>query len=137
MALQQAQYRQAQPKLKEFERAFQAGEANLKVVFQVHEGPEGSDRVERWPEKLRRMAKYFRVKPNELANRMIAAGILALERETPTTIRISSSSIGRRSSFPRSSNTRARRNSPKALIPIRMFRKNSRVMAGPSWVSSK
>jgi hypothetical protein len=27
------------------------------------------------------MARYFRVKPNELANRMIAAGILALERE--------------------------------------------------------
>ena len=83
MALQQGQYRQAQPKLKEFERAFQAGEANLKVVFQVQEGPEGSERVERWPEKLRRMARYFRVKPNELANRMIAAGILALEREDP------------------------------------------------------
>ena len=83
MALHHAQYRQAQPKLKEFERAFQAGEANLKVVFQVHEGPEGSDRIERWPEKLRRVAKYFRVKPNELANRMIAAGILALEREDP------------------------------------------------------
>ena len=83
LALQQGQYREAQPKLKEFERAFQAGEANLKVVFQVHEGPEGSDRIERWPEKLRRMAKYFRVKPNELANRMIAAGILALEREDP------------------------------------------------------
>jgi hypothetical protein len=83
MALHQAQYRQAQSKLKEFERAFQAGEASLKVVFQVHEGPEGSDRIERWPEKLRRMAKYFRVKPNELANRMIAAGILALEREDP------------------------------------------------------
>jgi hypothetical protein len=60
---------------------FQAGEANLKVVFQVHEEPEGSERVERWPEKLRRMARYFGVKPNELANRMIAAGILALERE--------------------------------------------------------
>ena len=30
-----------------------------KVVFQVQEGPEGSDRVERWPEKLRRMAKIF------------------------------------------------------------------------------
>jgi hypothetical protein len=84
LALHQAQYRQAQPKLKEFERAFQAGEANLKVVFQVHEGPEGSDRIERWPEKLRRMARYFRVKPNKLANRMIAAGILALEREDPS-----------------------------------------------------
>ena len=83
MALQQGQYRQAQQKLKEFERAFQAGEANLKVVFQVQEGPEGSERVERWPEKLRRMARYFGVKPNELANRMIAAGILALEREDP------------------------------------------------------
>ena len=55
----------------------------MKVVFQVQEGPEGSERVERWPEKLRRMAKYFGVKPNELANRMIAAGILALEREDP------------------------------------------------------
>jgi hypothetical protein len=42
--------RQAKQKLKEFERAFQAGEANLKVVFQVQEGPEGSERVERWPE---------------------------------------------------------------------------------------
>jgi hypothetical protein len=83
MALQQGHYRQAKQKLKEFERAFQAGEANLKVVFQVQEGPEGSERVERWPEKLRRMARYFRVKPNELANRMIAAGILALEREDP------------------------------------------------------
>jgi hypothetical protein len=81
MILHQAQYRQAQPKLKQFEREFQAGEANLKVVFQVQEGPEGSDRVERWPEKLRRMARYFHVKPNELANRMIAAGILALETE--------------------------------------------------------
>ena len=39
--------------------------------------------MERWPEKLRRMARYFRVKPNELPNRMIAAGILALEREDP------------------------------------------------------
>ena len=29
------------------------------------------------------MARYFGVKPNELANRMIAAGILALEREDP------------------------------------------------------
>ena len=84
LALHQGQYRQAQPKLKEFERALQASEANLKVVFQVHEGPEGSDRVERWPEKLRRMARYFHVRPNELANRMIAAGILALEREDPS-----------------------------------------------------
>jgi hypothetical protein len=83
MALQQGQYRQAQKKLKEFDRAFQAGEANLKVVFQVQEGPEGSEKVERWPEKLRRMARYFRVKPNELANRMIAAGIHALENEDP------------------------------------------------------
>ena len=55
----------------------------MKVVFQVQEGPEGNERVERWPEKLRRMARYFGVKPNELANRMIAAGILALEREDP------------------------------------------------------
>ena len=73
----------AERKLKEFERAFQAGEANLKVVFQVHEGPEGSETAERWPEKLRRIARYFGVEPNELANRMIAAGILALEREDP------------------------------------------------------
>jgi hypothetical protein len=83
MALQQGQYRQAQQKLKQFERAFRAGEANLKVVFQVQEGPEGSVSVERWPEKLRRIAKYFGVRPNELANRMIAAGSLALEREDP------------------------------------------------------
>jgi hypothetical protein len=83
MALQQGHYRQAKQKLKGFERAFQTGEANLKVVFQVQEGPEVSERVERWPVKLRRMARYFGVKPNELANRMIAAGILALEREDP------------------------------------------------------
>jgi hypothetical protein len=80
LALQQGEYRQAEPKLKEFERALQAGEANLRVVFQVHEGPEGG-KVERWPEKLRRLARYFHSKPNELANRMIAAGIDALERE--------------------------------------------------------
>jgi hypothetical protein len=83
MALQQGHYRQVLPKLKEFEKAFQAREANLKVVFQVQEGPEGGEKVERWPEKLRRMARYFGVKPNELANRMIAAGILALDREDP------------------------------------------------------
>jgi hypothetical protein len=79
LALQQGQYREAQPKLKEL----QAGEANLKVVFQVQEGPEGSEKAERWPEKLRRMARYFGVKPNELANRMIAAGIHALGNEDP------------------------------------------------------
>jgi hypothetical protein len=83
LSLQQGYYRQAEPKLKEFERVFQAGKANLRVVFQVHEGPEGSERAERWPEKLRRMARYFCVKPNELANRMIAAGIHALEHEDP------------------------------------------------------
>jgi hypothetical protein len=83
MALQQGQYRQAQQKLKEFDRAFRAGEANLRVVFQVQEGPEGSEKAERWPEKLRRMARYFGVKPNELANRMIAAAIHALENEDP------------------------------------------------------
>jgi hypothetical protein len=83
MALEQGHYRQAKRKLKEFERAFQAGEANLRVVFQVHEGPEGRERAERWPEKLRRIARYFRVKPNELANRMIAAEIHALENEDP------------------------------------------------------
>jgi hypothetical protein len=53
------------------------------VVFQVQEGPEGNERGDRWPEKLRRMARYFGIKPNELANRMIAAGIFALEREDP------------------------------------------------------
>jgi hypothetical protein len=83
MALQQGQYRQAQQKLKEFERAFEAGEANLRVVFQLQEGPEEGERAERWPEKLRRMARYLGVKPNELANRMIAAGIHALENEDP------------------------------------------------------
>jgi hypothetical protein len=81
LALQQDYYRQAEPKLKEFEKAFQAGEANLRVVFQLQEGPEEGEKAERWPEKLRRIAKYLRLKPNELANRMIAAGILALERE--------------------------------------------------------
>jgi hypothetical protein len=81
MALQQGYYRQAEPKLKEFEKAFQAGEANLRVVFQLQEGPEEGEKAERWPEKLRRVARYLRLKPNELANRMIAAGILALERE--------------------------------------------------------
>jgi len=83
MALEQGYYRQAVLKLKEFERAFRTGQANLRAVFQVHEGPEGSDKAERWPEKLRRMARYFRVKPNDLANRMIAAGIHALENEDP------------------------------------------------------
>jgi len=83
LAHQQGEYRQALPKLKEFERAFQSGEVNVKVVFQVHEGPEEGDKAERWPEKLRRMARHFHVKPNELANQMIAAGILALEREDP------------------------------------------------------
>jgi hypothetical protein len=83
MALQQDLYRQAKRKLKEFERAFQVGKANLRVVFQVQEGPEGSEGAERWPEKVRRMARYFRVKPNELANRMIAAGIHALKHEDP------------------------------------------------------
>ena len=50
---------------------------------QVQERAEGPEGVERWPEKLRRMARYFGIKPNELANRMIAAGIAALEREDP------------------------------------------------------
>ncbi len=81
MALQQGYYRQAEPKLKEFEKAFRAGEANLRVVFQLQEGPEEGEKAERWPEKLRRIAKYLGLKPNELANRIIAAGILALERE--------------------------------------------------------
>jgi hypothetical protein len=83
LVYQQGEYRKALPKLKEFERAFEAREANLKVVFQVHEGPEAGDKAERWPEKLRRMARHFHLKPNELANRMIAAGIVALEREDP------------------------------------------------------
>ncbi len=60
----------------------------FEVVFQVHEGPEAGDKAERWPEKLRRMARHFHLKPNELANRMIVAGMLALEREDPTTSRI-------------------------------------------------
>ena len=81
MALQQGYHRHAEPKLKEFEKAFQAGKANLRVVFQLQEGPEEREKAERWPEKLRRIAKYLGLKPNELANRMIAAGILALERE--------------------------------------------------------
>jgi hypothetical protein len=82
MALQQqGYYRQAEPKLKEFEKAFKAGEANLRVVFQLQEGPEEGEKAERWPEKLRRIARRLGLKPNELANRMIAAGILALERE--------------------------------------------------------
>ena len=81
MALQQGYYRQAEPKLREFERTFQAGEANLRVVFQLQEGPEEGEKAERWPGKLRRIARSLGLKPNELANRMIAAGILALERE--------------------------------------------------------
>ena len=80
LSLQQGYYRQAEPKLKEFEKALQAGEANLRVVFQLQEGPE-EGKAERWPEKLRRIAKYLGLKPNELANRMMAAGILALEKE--------------------------------------------------------
>jgi hypothetical protein len=83
MALQQGYHRQAEPKLKEFERAFQAGKANLRVVFQLQEGPDEGEKAERWPEKLRRIAKYLGLKPNELANRMIGAGIRALEREDP------------------------------------------------------
>jgi hypothetical protein len=83
MGLEQSRYRQAERRLEEFERAFRAGKANLRVVFQVQEGPKGSERAERWPEKLRRIARYFRIKPNELANRMIAAGIHAHEHEKP------------------------------------------------------
>jgi hypothetical protein len=67
------------------------------------------------------MARYFGVKPNELANRMIAAGILALERNIAGML----------------TNSLERRNSPRASIRIRMFPRNWRVMAGPSWVSSK
>ena len=55
--------------------------ANVKVVFGVQEGAGGQG--EGGSEKLRRIARYFDIKPNELANRMIAAGIVALEREDP------------------------------------------------------
>ena len=61
MALPQGQYRQAQQNLKEFDRAFQAGEANLRVVFQLQEGPEEGEKAERWPEKLRRMVRLSRL----------------------------------------------------------------------------
>jgi hypothetical protein len=83
VAYQLTEYRGVQLKLKEFERASKRGEANLKVIFQVHEGPEAGEKAECWPEKVRRMAKHFHVRPNELANRMIAADILTLEREDP------------------------------------------------------
>jgi hypothetical protein len=39
------------------------------------------EQAERRSQKLRRTARCFDIKPNELANRMIAAGIVALERE--------------------------------------------------------
>ena len=81
LAHQQNEYRQALPKLEEFERAFHAGEANLRVIFQVWEGPEMGEQAEARSQKLRRTARCFDIKPNELANRMIAAGIIALERE--------------------------------------------------------
>jgi hypothetical protein len=83
LAHQQNAYRQALSKLEEFERAFHAGEANLRVFFQVWEGFEMGEQAERWSEKLRRAARCLSIKPNELANRMIAAGIVALEREDP------------------------------------------------------
>ena len=41
MVLHQAQYRQARPKLKEFERALLAGEANLKVCLSGSRGARG------------------------------------------------------------------------------------------------
>ena len=47
------------------------------------------------------MARYFRVKPNELANRMIAAGILLSKERTVATIPISSSNIGRKFVIPK------------------------------------
>ena len=81
LAHQQNEYRQALPKLEEFERAFHAGEANLRVIFQVWEGPEMGEQAEARSQKLRRTARCFDIKPNELANRMIEAGIIALERE--------------------------------------------------------
>jgi hypothetical protein len=81
LAHQQNEYRQAIPKLDEFERAFDAGEANLRVTFQVGEGPEMGEQAESWSQKLRRTARCLDIKPNELANRMIGAGIVALERE--------------------------------------------------------
>ena len=39
------------------------------------------EQAERRSQKLQRTARCFDIKPNELANRMIAAGIVALERE--------------------------------------------------------
>jgi hypothetical protein len=81
LAHQQNEYRQALPKLEEFERAFHTGEAKLRVIFQVGEGPAIGEQAESWSQKLRRMARCLDIKPNELANRMIAAGIVALERE--------------------------------------------------------
>jgi len=80
-AQQQAEYRQVQPKLKNFEKELLEGTANTRIVFQVHEGSETGKQADRWPTKLRRMAEYFQIKPNDLVNRMIVAGITALERE--------------------------------------------------------
>ena len=83
IANQQNEYQQALARLEKFERAFHVGELKLKLVFQVQKGPKGRGEAERWPDKLRRTASYFAVKPNELANWMIAAGLVALEREDP------------------------------------------------------
>jgi len=80
---QQDAYRLALLKLEKFERAFHAGVADLKIVFQLREGPKLKEQSERWPDKLRRTASHLGIKPNELGNRMIAAGIVALEREDP------------------------------------------------------
>lgn len=80
-AQQQAEYRQTQGQLKDFERDLLAGNANTRVVFQVYEGNETGKLTERWPAKIRRMAEHFQIKPNELVNRMIAAGVSALEQE--------------------------------------------------------
>ena len=49
----------------------------------LNEGPDEGRQAERWPEKLRRFAHHFQIKPNEMANRMISAGMRALEQENP------------------------------------------------------
>lgn len=83
-AQEQAEYRQTQGPLKDFERDLLAGSANTRIVFQVYEGFETGKLAERWPTKIRRIAEHLQMKPNELVNRMIAAGVSALEQEEPS-----------------------------------------------------
>jgi hypothetical protein len=63
LAHQQNGYRQALPKLEEFARAFHAGKANLRVIFQVWEGPEMGEQAERRSQKLQRTARCFDTSP--------------------------------------------------------------------------